>query len=107
MSYLDLEPPATVCFDPRIEPEGRSRVRPPPGWVANVDDPVSHTTQLLVLNVVCLSITSVFVAGRLYTKCYLTRKLQSDDGTSPSPATLCCAPAPSPSEEARLSLELC
>lgn len=79
MSYSHLEPPAVNCMDPRIAPEGRSRVDPPEGWVVDLDDPVSHTTQLLVLNVVCLSVTSVFVAGRLYTKCYLTRKLQSDD----------------------------
>lgn len=68
------------CFDPTLNPGAQAPIPPPPGVIANFDHPVSHNTQLLVANVVCLSITSAFVTARLYSKYYLTRKLHSDDG---------------------------
>jgi hypothetical protein len=56
--------------------------------VPNFENPRSRRTELLITNVVCLSLAGIFVAMRIYTKSFLSRKMAQDDGLW-SPLRLC------------------
>lgn len=52
---------------------------PPPGVVPNFVNPVSRGSYLITVNAVLLSITTLFVLMRFYTRIFLARAIGWDD----------------------------
>ena len=54
-------------------------VPPPPGEVANFVDPPTEQANNIALHVVMLFFVTVCVAIRVYTRAFITRKVELDD----------------------------
>ena len=52
---------------------------PPPGAISNFSDPKTQSTNLIVLNTVFLSLMSMVVGIRLYSRAFLLHALGWDD----------------------------
>ncbi|KAI9674703.1 MAG: hypothetical protein M1817_001606 [Caeruleum heppii] len=57
-------------------------MNPPPGVVPNFDNPVSKAPRLLAANIVCITLGTVFLIGRLLSRKLISRSLGWDDYTA-------------------------
>jgi hypothetical protein len=72
---MSAEAPAAMTMDPSKLPA----VPPPPGVVPNFNNPDNYKHHNIVLHTVVLTITSVAVLVRLYTRAIIKKKFGVDD----------------------------
>lgn len=58
---------------------GPGAVPAPPGLNANFVNPPDHTKQLLVQHIICITLATIAVGVRLFTRAAITRNLGWDD----------------------------
>ena len=56
-----------------------SAIPPPPGITPNLVNPSDHTKESIILHTVCLTLVTIAVGIRLYTRALITRKIGADD----------------------------
>lgn len=52
---------------------------PPPGVIPNLVDPYSRASTVIIVNAVFLTIGTLFLVMRIYTRAFLSRALGADD----------------------------